>query len=93
MSRHTEGFTKLIRQRQGEQFEEWLQQAEQSHILLFQSFASGLRDDYDAVKAAMTLEVSNGQVEGKINRLKLMKRQMYGRASLKLLERRFILTS
>lgn len=88
-----EGFTKLIRQRQGEQLEEWLQQAEQSHMLLFGSFASGLRDDYDAVKAAMTLEVSNGQVEGQINRLKLMKRQMYGRASLKLLERRFILTS
>ena len=50
----------------------------------------GLLLDYDAVKAGMTLEWSNGPVEGQINRLKMLKRQMYGRASLELLSRRFL---
>ncbi len=54
------------------------------------TFAQGLLEDYDAVKAGMTLEWSNGPVEGQINRLKMLKRQMYGRASLELLSRRFL---
>lgn len=49
--------------------------------------------DYDAVKASMTFPWSNGPVEGQINRLKMLKRQMYGRASLDLLSRRFIRTA
>ncbi|MGG6270950.1 hypothetical protein ACQ4M3_42090 [Leptolyngbya sp. AN03gr2] len=53
----------------------------------------GIREDYEAVKAALILPWSNGQVEGQVNRLKLLKRQMYGRASFDLLNRRFILTS
>ena len=59
----------------------------------FKSFAKGLKEDYDAVKAGMTLDVSNGPVEGQNNRLKMLKRQMFGRANLELLEKRFILTS
>jgi transposase len=54
-------------------------------------FAKGLRDDFDAVKAGVTLPWSSGPVEGQITRLKLLKRQMFGRASLALLERRFVL--
>ena len=57
----------------------------------FVTFAEGLRDDYAAVKASMTLNVSNGPVEGLNNRLKMLKRQMYGRAGLELLSKRFIL--
>jgi len=49
--------------------------------------------DYDAVRAAMTVDWSNGQTEGQINRLKTIKRQMYGRAGLELLERRFLLAA
>ena len=56
-------------------------------------FAKGLRDDFDAVKAGVTLPWSSGPVEGQITRLKLLKRQMFGRASLSLLERRFVLAS
>jgi hypothetical protein len=55
-----------------------------------QRFAKGLSDDYDAVKAGLTLPWSNGPVEGQITRLKLLKRQMFGRASLDLLQRRFM---
>jgi transposase len=58
---------------------------------VFQRFAQGLRDDYAAVKAGMTLSWSTGPVEGHINRLKMLKRQMFGRARLDLLSRRFLL--
>jgi len=54
-------------------------------------FAQGLYEDYDAVKAGVTGPWSNGPVEGHINRLKMLKRQMFGRAHLDLLNRRFLL--
>ncbi len=68
----------------------WLNQAETSTIPEFERFAKSLRGDYQAVKAATTLPWSNGQVEGQVNRLKLIKRQMYGRAKFDLLRRRVI---
>ena len=58
-----------------------------------QRFAKRLSADYDAVRAALMLDWSNGPVEGQINRLKTLKRQMYGRANLDLLERRFLLAA
>jgi transposase len=86
-------FIDLVRQRLPSQLDDWLQAAKTSSVKAFQSFAKGLEEDYDAVKAGMTLEVSNGPVEGQNNRLKMLKRQMFGRANLELLEKRFILTS
>jgi hypothetical protein len=53
----------------------------------------GLCEDYDTVKAGMTLPWSNGPVEGQINRLKMLKRQMYGRAKIELLSQRFLLAA
>src|SRR4029079_16043517 len=53
-------------------------------------FAEGLKQDEAAVQAALSLEWSNGQTEGQINRLKTLKRQMYGRAGFDLLRRRFL---
>jgi transposase len=52
-----------------------------------------LTEDYDAVNAGITLAVSNGQVEGQNHRLKMLKRQIFGRAGLALLEKRLILNS
>jgi transposase len=89
----TQSFTKLFRERLPEQLDEWLEQAISSAVGLFQRFAQGLKEDYAAVKASRMTSVSNGPVEGQINRLKLLKRQMFGRASFDLLNRRFILTS
>jgi transposase len=86
-------FLGMIRQRQSKLFEPWLARFEQSPMDLIKSFTAGLRDDFEAVKAAMETEVSNGPVEGLNNRLKMLKRQMYGRANVDLLEKRFILTS
>ena len=54
-------------------------------------FAQSLNDDYGTVQAGLTLDVSNGPTEGHINRLKMLKRQMFGRAGLDLLRRRFLL--
>jgi AraC-like DNA-binding protein len=86
-----QSFARLIRQHQADQFEAWLEQALHSNIPAFVNFAAGLKEDFEAVQAAMRLRVSNGQVEGQINRLKLLKRQMYGRASIELLTQRFLL--
>ncbi len=89
----TQGFLALVRQRLPQNLDTWLEQAKSSSFKLFQSFAKGLKIDYDAVKAGVTLDVSNGQVEGQNNRVKMLKRQMYGRAGLGLLARRLILKS
>lgn len=86
-------FLHLLRQRQGEAFDAWISKVLKSPLKPFQAFAEGLLDDYDAVKASMTLSISNGVVEGLNNRLKLLKRQMYGRAGLALLNKRFILAA
>ena len=86
-------FAQLVRQRQSKQLDLWLEQASTSSIKQFQNFAKSLQDDYAAVKLGVTLAISNGQVEGQINRLKMLKRQMYGRAGFDLLQRRVLLAS
>jgi transposase len=88
-----EAFTGLIRDHAPERLDLWLQRAGDSMVRQLQSFAKHLSADYDAVRAAVELAWSNGQVEGQINRLKTTKRQMYGRAGLDLLGRRFLLAA
>jgi transposase len=88
-----EAFTALVRDRAPAQLDTWLQQAEDSAAPPLQRFAKRLRADHEAVHAALSLDWSNGQTEGQINRLKTIKRQMYGRAGLDLLERRFLLAA
>lgn len=87
----SDGFLQLLRQRQPDKFDDWLLKALACSIKPLQTFAKGILDDYAAVKASMTLEVSNGPVEGLNNKLKMLKRQMYGRAGLDLLAKRFIM--
>jgi len=86
-------FLQLLRQRQSDAFDNWLLKAAGSAIKPLQTFAKGLFDDYAAVKASMGSEWSNGPVEGLNNKLKMLKRQMYGRASLELLAKRFIMAA
>lgn len=69
-----QGFAQIVRQRQPSQFDPWLVQADSSNLNAFRRFAKGLREDYDAVKAGVTLSISNSPVEGHINRLKMLKR-------------------
>ena len=86
-------FLELIRKRQADAFDDWLMKALTCNIKPLKTFAKGLFDDYAAVKASMMSEVSNGPVEGLNNKLKMLKRQMYGRASLALLEKRFVMAA
>jgi transposase len=86
-------FAQLVRQRQAPQLDPWLARAAESRVTPLQRFAKGLRDDYEAVRAAVTVPWSTGPVEGHINRLKMLKRQMFGRAKLDLLQQRFLLAA
>jgi len=83
-------FAALVRQRQPAQLDPWLTRATTSTLEALQRFATGLYEDYAAVKAGVTLPWSTGPVEGHINRLKMLKRQMFGRARLDLLSHRFL---
>jgi transposase len=83
-------FTTMLRERQGERLDAWLQKVEEQGPPELKNFAQGLKRDYDAVKAGLTLEWSNGQTEGQVHRLKLLKRQMYGRGHFDLLRKRVL---
>ena len=77
----------------GDRLDPWLERAGESSVQRLRGFAKRLLADYDAVRAAVSLDWSSGQTEGQINRLKTIKRQMYGRAGLDLLGRRFLLAA
>ena len=68
----------------------WIQEAKASGLPELRRFAEGLYRDYDAVRAALSFEYSNGQTEGQVHRLKLIKCQGYGRASFDLLRLRVL---
>ncbi len=83
-------FIQMVRERQAERFDDWLQRARASGVSELQGFVGGLQRDKAAVVAALSLPYSNGQVEGQVNRLKLIKRSMYGRAKFDLLRQRVL---
>ena len=80
----------LLAQRREEDLEGWLRQAAQSRLPDLKRFAKGIRRDEAAVRAACSSGISNGQTEGQVNRLKAIKRSMYGRANVDLLRLRFL---
>lgn len=84
------GFNELVRTRGGGRLEEWINQATDSSFPELRGFAKGLYGDFDAVKAGLTLHWSSGKVEGNVTRVKMIKRQMYGRAKLDLLRKRIL---
>ena len=86
--RLAQDFQRMVRERKLISWTTWLKACEGAGISELSNFAAGLRQDEQAVRAALTLEWSNGQTEGQVNRLKLLKRQMYGRAKFDLLRRR-----
>jgi len=83
-------FTKMVRERQHESLLPWLEDVARSKIDALTGFANGIKQDLAAVTNALSLPWSNGQTEGQVNRLKLIKRQMYGRANFDLLRRRVL---
>jgi transposase len=88
--RLTQEFAEMVRRLEGEDLDGWLKDAEESRSTAMRSFAAGLRKDLDAVRAGLTEEWSNGTVEGFVHKLKLLKRQGYGRAGFELLRARML---
>ncbi|MBW0282599.1 transposase [Rhodococcus sp. FH8] len=74
--------------RRGHNLSDWMRAVDTSEEPALRSFVAGLRRDLDAVTAGLTLPYNSGAVEGHVNRIKMLKRQMYGRANLDLLRKR-----
>ncbi len=70
----------MLCHRRGKHLEAWARQAETSPVSELRGFAKGLRKDWAAVTAGLTVSYSSGAIEGHVNRIKMIKRQMYGRA-------------
>jgi transposase len=83
----------MIRKRNASALESWLEAARASGIPELRTFATGMKRDKASIQAALTYEWSQGQVEGQIHRLKLIKRQAYGRAGFDLLRHRVLARS
>ena len=86
----TRDFTTLVRERRAQALDRWLEEAEASGIAPLRRFAAGLNRDVDAVRAGLSEDWSNGQTEGQVNRLKTVKRQLYGRAGFAVLRNRVL---
>lgn len=82
----------MIRERDGVRLHDWMTRVDQIGGVAFQRFARGLRADWAAVQSALTLPWSNGVTAGHVHRLKLLKRQGYGRAGFATLRARMLHT-
>jgi transposase len=89
--KHIRAFAVMMTGRHGDRLEEWITTVENDSLTPLAGFARNLRRDLDAIRNGLTLEHSSGPVEGNINRLKMIKRQMFGRAGLGLLRKRVLL--
>jgi transposase len=86
----SQAFLALVRERRGHDLEAWMAEATQSGIEALARFTRGLQEDLAAITAGLTLAWRNGVTEGQIHRLKLLKRQGYGRAGFPLLRQRVL---
>ena len=86
--RLTQEFAKMVREHEGKKLDGWLDEATSSEAEVMRKFAAGLKKDLSAVRAGLTESWSTGPVEGFIHKIKLIKRQGYGRANLDLLRAR-----
>ncbi|MBO0776215.1 MAG: ISL3 family transposase [Actinobacteria bacterium] len=87
------GFARMMEELTGEDLPQWMADARAAGLPGISSFAKGLEQDLDAVTNGLTMHWSSGPVEGRVNYIKMVKRQMFGRASLPLLRKRVLLTA
>lgn len=90
---HVTGFAKILTGRHGDRLGDWITAVEADDQPELHSFVRGIKHDYDAVLNGLTMTWSSGVVEGNVNRLKMLKRQTYGRAAFPLLRKRVLLVS
>ncbi|MFI8345298.1 transposase [Streptomyces sp. NPDC085639] len=88
---HVRAFGKMLTQLQGDQLPQWIKAVRADDLPSLHGFVNGLERDLAAVTAGLTLPWSSGVVEGHVNRIKMIKRQMYGRAGFGLLRKRVLL--
>lgn len=93
LTRHVRSFATMLTDRQGQRLQDWLDSVRQDDLPSLHTLANGIDRDRDAVIAGLTLPWSSGVVEGHVNRIKMLKRQMYGRAGFDLLRKRVLLAS
>jgi transposase len=87
---HVQDFADMMHKLRGSRLPQWIATVLASELAELRSFANGLQRDLAAVTAGLTLPWSSGAVEGQVNRVKMLKRQMYGRAKFDLLRRRIL---
>ena len=90
---HVTEFAKILTGRHGDRLDDWIAAVEADDQPDLHSFARGLKHDYDAVRNGLTLPWNSGVVEGTVNKIKMIKRQMYGRAGFPLLRKRVLVAT
>ena len=88
---HIGAFAEIMSGLHGQRLHQWITRVEADQLPDLHSFTAGLKRDLEAVVNGLTLPYSSGAVEGNVNRIKMLKRQMYGRASFDLLRKRVLL--
>jgi transposase len=92
-SGHVRTFARMLTQLTGQNLLQWISDARTAELPGMSSFAKGLEQDLDAVTQGLTSRWNSGLVEGRVNHIKIIKRQMFGRAGLPLLRKRVLLTA
>jgi transposase len=92
LTEHVRSFARLLTARRGVELEDWMAVVEGADLPALHGFVRGLRKDLPAVTAGLSMPYSNGPIEGVNNKIKLLKRQMYGRAGFALLRQRILLS-
>ncbi|MCD2158334.1 transposase, partial [Rhodococcus cerastii] len=89
---HVTSFAEMLTERLGKQVNSWMSAVAADDLPHLHRFVRGLDTDHAAVRNGLTLPYSSGAVEGHVNRIKMLKRQMYGRAGFDLLRKRILLS-
>ncbi|WP_424644823.1 transposase [Embleya sp. AB8] len=87
---HVHVFARMLTERRGEELPDWLDAVRRDDLPALHTLAAGINRDRDAVIAGLTLPWNSGVVEGHVNRIKMLKRQMFGRAGFALLGKRVL---
>ncbi|MFV2118881.1 ISL3 family transposase [Streptomyces sp. Act-28] len=90
---HVRGFAEILQSRSGQHLKDWITATRAADLPRLHAFATGLEKDWDAVVQGPSTRWNSGPVEGRVNHIKMIKRQVFGRAKLPLLRKRVLLTA